>query len=207
MSDSEYSNDNNGESDNDQPEEEHTPLESPFEQSSKLAQVEVEVTTEGITDAQKKTLPHNSVKKLFQCGYCTKWYDESMSTPEAIDDGNLLCQHCYFWTGYGENGRKEVDQRYSAFGITVVNYVLNCHKDHVSEKCSMAGACYLCEYKIGAVIENIANVEILYPPESAATVTKKNTRIDSEDEFEMEDDLCQKLYASTKIPTDVTIRI
>ncbi len=187
-------------------------LEKPLPQHGQV----IVLTTDGLPETHKKYLPKETAKNLFQCGYCMKWYDEYVSTPECIDDSNmLLCQHCFFWMNHDYTLRNTADVKYEAFGVSVANYIINCSKDHDSAKCTRADQCFLCEYNVGAVIENIGNLSLLYP-DAKQTATNATNTVNTampkpkpkEDNIiiEIGDDICQKMYyVDGENPLTITI--
>jgi len=146
------------------------------------------MSSDGLTDAEKKlfvkhtpsvksnTTTHNIPK---QCEYCAKWFDDKMFIPRVTTNDERQCLHCYFYLRREPMScRIESDTKYSSQGISIATYVLMCHAQHDSKKCAYTSplCCYLCEYKLGMVIDGIENADILYgakvsTPEKATVAT------------------------------------
>lgn len=122
------------------------------------------VPIEGITYFEKIKYGNTITSKLQQCDYCQRFYTGELIIPTTEDDVTI-CQHCHFTLYYDLSARKEGDEKYANFGISVSSYILNFAKDHNVEKCTKKtnmGGCFLCEYRNGFIIEGINNPELIY---------------------------------------------
>jgi hypothetical protein len=122
--------------------------------------INMTITTDGIneTDESYYKLEKSLQNLLNKCSMCQKLYDKNMIN--NLDDSyNLICWHCFFWINYDVSLRSQCD---GTHGLTIVEYVLKCRKDHNTNKCtrnSDSGGCFLCENIIGLDILNIIDGE------------------------------------------------
>lgn len=153
----------------------------PSETKTKLTGMHI--SSDGLSDAEKilflKQLPGkpdiDNVPK--QCDYCAKWFNNKMFIPRITTNDEYQCLHCYFYLRREPMScRIESDKFYASKGISIVNYVLLCHAEHDSKKCLYTSplCCYLCEYKLGIVIDGIDNAALLYG-DKVSTSTPENT--------------------------------
>jgi hypothetical protein len=147
---------------------------------------------DGLCDVEKKlfakgpNVGKDKIDALKQCDYCTKWFGLNMFIPKTTVNDERQCLHCYFYFSYEPMAcRIESDKKYADHGISIVNYVLNCHAQHDTQNCTHSSplCCYLCEYKLGMVIDGIENASLLYgtkASESAKPVSDKLVALSSE---------------------------
>lgn len=138
---------------------EESDVESDEENEENKTNLDINITTKGITFDQYKTLNYNTQLEISFCPFCCKYYKTDFI---IIDTGGLqtACKHCLFALNYEEKNRLEFDTKCAKNGFGIAEYILECQEEHDSELC-MCESCFLCDYKNKKQINNILNYEML----------------------------------------------
>jgi len=102
-------------------------------------------------------LDHGNTQTQSRCSICGLWYDTFFCIKITPD---VMCWHCLF----GINHEKK-DKCDGVYGPTISDYIILCVKDHDTTKCPRTTnhvGCFLCEFKIGFIIDGIKHPELIY---------------------------------------------
>jgi hypothetical protein len=117
----------------------------------------IEVTTSGIPPTT--SICGKQANVLFKCTTCAFTYQPDIKSSDENEDN--MCLHCYYWIYYVT--------RLEDSKIPIVDYILKCSDEHEPDKCTKmtdAGGCYLCEYKLGMLLDDIPNYSKLLNKDS-----------------------------------------
>lgn len=120
--------------------------------------VKIQMTTEGLSQDNFKTINLKKEYKFIQCDWCGKFYDNEMI---ITNENEVTCKHCMFCVNHSQELRLNFDKECVKKGISVALYIIECEEQHKTQNCSRYPHCYLCDYKLGTPILDILNPSML----------------------------------------------
>lgn len=134
--------------------------------------VGLNVTTEGVSQDQYKTINLAKVKDLLGCSWCGKYFNNEII---IIDKDGSVCKHCMFSVNYDEKTRLDFDTECAKKGTGIALYIIECKDAHNTNGCTRYPYCYLCDFKLGIPLKNILNSTMIGIDENGLGIGQQNT--------------------------------